>query len=539
MPYFLVENFANGLDLRRSIETAPPGSLRLLSNCFVNEGGEIEKRKAFVLDDELTAYAQLYKGFVTGPHEIPGYPNSAFFRHRVNTLPGPPFNAGAGSAAQKLVIGLGYQQMTFWVMKSATALTNFGALMNSASYSQFATKGYIIESYMDSVSLAFRKEHFSITFTTGEPTAETAVAANAGRDFQLTLDDKGYVVTGDTLYFSAVADPADMAGVGSGNLNVTTKGRPIGGALSLGDYFGQLAVFGRRGVQFYSVDPDPAKMQYERTVPASIFAPRSVVGYADGDIIFLSRSGMRSLQARDSSNLAAISDVGSPIDKEIRRILAYGEIGSEPVISPTADDVPLSDFLALAVSAVTPDTGQLWAALGDRIYCLTRHPAAKVQAWSTFDLPRAKSENESLTAGPAKSSWVSDICVIGETLCFRNFADEVFIYGGTDGNAYDGDQATAILPFLDMGKPGTNKYFKGIDVVCEGEWEVYVCTAAVADERTMPWFKVADLTGRTRGQNRVPFEAQGTQIAVKFVSGSHYAARIAQVGVFYEEGADK
>jgi hypothetical protein len=43
MALYLVQNFASGLDLRRSAETAPPGSLRVLTNAFINEGGEIEK----------------------------------------------------------------------------------------------------------------------------------------------------------------------------------------------------------------------------------------------------------------------------------------------------------------------------------------------------------------------------------------------------------------------------------------------------------------------------------------------------------------
>jgi hypothetical protein len=539
LSYYLIENFANGLDLRRSVETAPPGSLRVLKNAFINEGGEIERRKAFSLEPTLTAYAQTYKGKVTGPHEVPGYPNSAFFRHRENVLPALPFEPGAGTEAKKIVIGEGYQALTFWAMKSATALTNFGALMHTASYSQFSSKGYVIESYLDAVTRARSKEHFSITFTNGEPTAQTLVSANAGRDYQMTLDDKGYVIKGDVFYASAVADPADMAGTGATSVNITTKGPSIGGSVSLGDYFGQLAIFGRRGVQFYAVDPDPDKIQYQRTVSASVFAPRSVTGYADGDIVFLGKNGIRSLQARDSSNLAAVSDVGSPIDRELRTLLEFGFLGYEPLLAPTNPDEPISDFLDLAVGIVVPDSGQLWMSIADRIYCLTRHPAASVQAWSTYSLPAPDPDRESGSAGRAKSFWISDICAIGETVMFRNFADEVFIYGGLDGVTYDKSPAEVVLPFLDMEKPGTNKYFNGIDVVCEGEWEVFISTVAVADQQSMIWEKVADLTGRTRTQTRVPFQAQGTQIALKFVSTSPYAARIAQVGVFYEMGSDK
>lgn len=539
MPQYLVENFASGLDLRRSIETAPPGTVRLLRNAFINEGGEIEKRKAFVLEPTLTAYAQTYKGRVTGPHEVPGYPNSAMFRHRQDALPGSPWAAGAGSLSKKFTVGSGPDQMTFWASKSTAATTNLGALLHTTSYSQFANKGYAVESWLDSVSILFRRQHVSVTFTSGEPTSEAVVTANDGRGFQMTLDDKGYVIDGNTLYFSATADPATMSGTGSGNINITTKGQPIGGGIALGDYFGQLAIFGRRGVQFYSVDPDPAQNAYERTVTASLYAARSVTGYGDGDIVYLGRNGVRSLQARDSSNLAAVSDVGSPIDRGIRAVLKRGSIGAEHVIDPGSAEVPLSDYLSMAAGAVLPDTGQLWMAIGPQIWCMTRHPAAKVQAWCTYDLPIAASMRESLTAGSRKSSWLADIAQVGETLVFRNFADEVFIYGGADGVSYDASKVEVILPFLDMGQPGTNKYFTGIDMVCEGEWEVFACAVAVADEQNMPWTKIAELTGRTRQQTRVGFDMQGTQIALRFISRSAYAARIAQVGVFYEPGAQK
>jgi hypothetical protein len=49
MPYFTIEHFAAGLDLRRSPLTAPSGTLRKLVNCHVSAGGEIEKRYGFQL----------------------------------------------------------------------------------------------------------------------------------------------------------------------------------------------------------------------------------------------------------------------------------------------------------------------------------------------------------------------------------------------------------------------------------------------------------------------------------------------------------
>lgn len=48
MPYILIENFNGGLDRRRKISTAPPGTLWELTNAHITRGGEIQKRKSFV-----------------------------------------------------------------------------------------------------------------------------------------------------------------------------------------------------------------------------------------------------------------------------------------------------------------------------------------------------------------------------------------------------------------------------------------------------------------------------------------------------------
>ena len=538
MPYYVIENFARGVDTRRSAETTQPGALRLLRNAFVNEGGEIEKRKAFVKDDTLTAYGQAYKGKITGPHECPGYSDSVFFRHRDTTLPGSPWTAGSGGIASYYKTGTGTREKTFWAAKSSISLASSSALFMARSYAEFSANGYVVEASVDPSTVAWTTDHVYQSFTNDEPTGETNVTANAGRDFQMVLDGKGYVVKGKTLYASAVGDPSDMAGVGSGALDVTANGRPIGDAISLGDYFGQLAIFGRRGVQFYTVDPDFAQNQYQRTVEASCFAPRSVTGYGSGDILFLGRSGIRSLQARDSSNLAKLTDVGSPIDRLVRAELSYRGAESERLFGGSTT-YSNADYYNVATGIVHPDTGQFWLCLKDKVFVLSNYPAARVLAWSEFALPVPAEANKSTLTGSVKSRWVADICTINDTLCFRNFADEVFIYGGASGDTYDTDEAVVETPLMDFGRPGHHKRFRGIDLVCEGEWKVEIATAAAREGRPNEWITVAEIDGSTRYPLRVPFSASGQQIAVRLTTTSAQAARVSQMAIFYDEGAEK
>jgi len=46
--YLTIQNFRFGLDARRSELTSQPGTLLRAVDCHINQGAEIEKRKAFV-----------------------------------------------------------------------------------------------------------------------------------------------------------------------------------------------------------------------------------------------------------------------------------------------------------------------------------------------------------------------------------------------------------------------------------------------------------------------------------------------------------
>lgn len=542
MPYFVISNFSSGRDLRRSAETAPSGSLRVLRNAFINEGGEIEKRKAWVRQEEMTAYGQMadYKGRITGPFTCPTAQSVVFFRHRDDSLPGAPFAAGAGTVAafvEDLDPVTNNSLQKFWVQKSTAPLTALRALFHGASASEFATNSYVVEAHVEPTTLDTRYQHINVAFTGDEPTGEAIVAANADRVFQRVLKNKGYVVKGQTIYGSAVGNPADMAGTGFWVSDLTTQGTPIGEALAIGDYFGQLVIFGTRGMMFWQVDPDPALNQYLRTVEGSVFAARAITGYGAGDILYLSRSGIRSLQARDSSNLARVSDVGSPIDRDIRIDLMADTEDTDPLFGNVSPEISNALFYGLATGIVHQDSGQFWMALKNRIHVLSRYPSSKVLAWSTFDLPEP--EFGSTLSGDNKAGWVADWCDINETVVMRNFADEVYVYGGPSGGEYDDAEVEVILPFMDMGRPGSNKVFRGLDIVCEGEWAIDFTTDDTGDDRDLIWSRIAVTDGGTRSAQRIFFEAQGPHIAIRMTTRSDRAARISEVLIHYNEGAQR
>ncbi len=543
MPYYVISNFASGRDLRRSAETAPSGSLRVLRNAFINEGGEIEKRKAFVRQEEVTEFArdETRRGTITGPHICPNCPRTVFFRHRGGSRPGAPFTAGSEpeTAFYSRIDPLsGRITHRFWTQASALALASGSVLMHARTSTEFASDAYLVESFLQPDGTT-KFEHVYVEHTASEPTDEDVIADNDGRPAQYILKSKNYVGAGNTLFASAVGDPTDMTtGAGFGAVDLTTQSKAIGQVVAIAEYFGQIVVFGRRGMMFWSVDPDFAQNQYLRSIEGSIFAARSATGYSNGDVLYLTRGGVRSLQARDSSNEARVSDVGSPIDTDIRRSLESSVEDAEPVFSIAGPEVPNAQFYHLATGIVHHDSGQFWLALKDRIHVLSRYPSAKVLAWSTFDLPLLE-DNSEWGNGDLKGRWVADWCVIGETVIFRNFNDEIYIYGGYDDATYDDSEVEVILPFMDMGRPGTVKKFTGMDLVCEGKWDVEFTTKSCGEDRPERWVKIGEIDGNTRSIPRVFFQDTGTHIAFRLTTRDVMPARIGEIVVHYQEGAQK
>lgn len=541
MPSFVIENFSNGLDRRRSKDTAPPGSLRTLRNGFVNEGGEVQKRKAFVLHPTLTAYGQTanYKGRITGPHRAEAQSDTRyFFRHRHDSLPGSPWSAGSGSVAVSLSLN-SRPNAIVWAMKSALALTNFGIMFRANMVAHFGDKTQLLEDFFPDGSASTDHQHISVTLATdGEPTAGAAVTDNNNLPALMVLNQKAYVGGRRTVKASKVGDPTDMAGTGSGAFDTRSQSMPIGSILGFGDYFGQLAVFGTRGVQFWQVDPDFAKLQFLRTVPANCVSGRSIIGYGDGDLAFLAQDGIRSLQARDSSNIATTSDFGSPIDRLVREALSPSLSDIEEVDGLSNGEVDNARFYNLAPSVLHPETGQLWMSLKDQIYVFSHYSSASVSAWSTFDLPAVQPENVSTRNGALKSRWMADVCQFNSDVMFRNYADEVFIYGGVNGDAYDASMCEVVTPHMDMGLPGAAKMFRGVDLACQGEWTIEISVDPTQDP--LVWEEIATVTNSThRLTGLIGFEIEASHIALRLTSVSASPARLGQIALYYDQGKGK
>ncbi len=296
----------------------------------------------------------------------------------------------------------------------------------------------------------------------------------------LTYQEKLFAGAGPVLFFSTIADPTDYTGAGSGFIDLSTHTRGADEITALARYQDFAAIFSRRTIQVWFFDPDPAlSRQVQVLENTGTTAPNAVVPFGDTDVFYLDQSGIRSLRSRDISNNAFTTDIGSPID---------------PLVVADLCNCPTQK----AAVVIEPLDGRLWMAIRNRIYVFSYFPAAKVSAWSTYE--------------PGFS--VDDLVVFGDRVYVRA-GDDFYVYGSQSGPyQYSGQaQAEAWLPYLDADRPAQAKTVHGIDASCRGEWEIRIGTEpdhfGVSD-------LVARITGQTYSQHRIPVEARGHHIGLRF-----------------------
>lgn len=135
MPSKKFDTFPYGLDTRRSVLTSVPGTLEVLQNAHINQGAEIEKRKAFV---------------------PLGYLPTGCFGLEVVTSGLITF--GSGSIPAGLPPGVSYQQLA----------SPSGAAMTGVVFScSFAGMAFVIAKYADGSQYVFYNGAQVVDFTSG------------------------------------------------------------------------------------------------------------------------------------------------------------------------------------------------------------------------------------------------------------------------------------------------------------------------------------------------------------------------------------
>ena len=325
--------------------------------------------------------------------------------------------------------------------------------------------------------------------------------ANSTPVASMTFKSKAHLISGSSLFFSGVNQPTmwGFEGTGAGFINMSNNfgGNEVLTGLAL--YQGYMAIFARRSVQVWKMDPDPAlNAQGQVMNNTGTIAPKSVVSVGEIDVFYLSDSGVRSLRARDASNAAIVNDVGTPIDSLVLSDL----------YSMTDDEK------SRCCSVIEPVDGRYWIAIGNKIYVYSYFPSGQVAAWSTY------SPGFSVSKFTTKDNRI-----------YARAGDKVYVYGGTDGITYDTSTVELILPYLDGSKPAHIKTFNGVDMTVQGEWELQVgMDPLVPNAREV----IATLNQPSFSLNRIAASGMGTHFGVRMTCNSAGYARLANFIVHYE-----
>ena len=319
---------------------------------------------------------------------------------------------------------------------------------------------------------------------------------------------KMYTVGDKYLRFSAVdnaflweaaTDANDTTRTGAGYINVSLQ---EGGSSKLNGveiYYDKLALMSELSTQIWSVVSDPKQNSLGQVLrQTGTRSPWSVQQYGSGDILFLNSSGIRSLKARDISNSAAVSDIGSPIDELIRAIPEFDR--------------------SLCRSVLEPVVGRVWFCFRRDIAVLSYFPGPNITAWCIY-----------------KVDFDIDYVVAVADRLFIRSGDNLYLYGGVSGDEYDASPVEIRLPFHDGAKPGHMKQYQAIDATVWGSWDIkvsYNFDQPDAEEL------VAHVSAPTWNKGRHELSGYASHMSLRFYNATAENAQIANSAIHYMMATD-
>lgn len=444
-----IRELTGGLDARKLPETSPGGTLMRAVDGHINRGGEFEQRADFVptysLPQGLTkGLARTSTGLVVFGHQA------------------LPSGIPAGVTYQRL------QHPGGEALRGIKQVTVFGGKLQ------------VVAEFEDGSSYLFF-DGARVTDSQAPPN----LADSGNPATLLTKDQKMYVGAGPNLFFSGIADSTDFGdgtAVFPGFIAMSSHNEGAEQLVGLAKYDDLVAVFCRRTILTWFFDPDPDLNRIVQELEnTGAVASRSITQFGDGDVFYLDTSGVRSLRARDSSNSAATTDIGSPIDPIVANLLAN-----------------FTDEQAeRAAGVIEPLDGRFWLAIGDRILVFSYFTSSKVSAWSEY----------------RPGFDVEDMVLYNDRVWLRS-GDTIYVYGGTGKTfSYSDGVGEAWLPYLDADDPARNKTLDGIDAAVRGVWEVRVAMDP-DDEGISDVVAVIDRT--TYGRERIPADGEFNHVSLRF-----------------------
>lgn len=298
-----------------------------------------------------------------------------------------------------------------------------------------------------------------------------------------------WALAGGALRYSALNAPTDWTNsdpnIGAGAIVVSQDADGTQDLIGIEAYQGLTALFARSAIVIYQLGADPNAFDDVQTLPNSgTLAGGALQGYGSTDVFYLAGTGVRSLQARDSSNAAFVSDAGTAFD---------------PYVQGLITTVPRAAVVN-AVSVIEPKDGRYWLAIGSQILVLTNFPGTKIRGWTRY----------SPGFTPTAFAQTPDQVYVRD-------AATVYLYGGLSGDVYPGDgeaPARVRTPFLAARDDAGLKVLQGFDAGTINEWGVTILTNPNDETDTVA---AGAVKGATYPGENAGILGETTHVAVDFV----------------------
>ena len=348
-------------------------------------------------------------------------------------------------------------------------------------------------------------DQYQVTLNTTEIFTVTGAASGTGLSI-LTFKQKLYSTAASNLYFSALNGPTQwISGLDSGFINMASQTAGQETLTVAEEYQGLMAIFSANNIRIFSISEDSTANVFLQTLQnTGTTASGSVIPYGNNDIFYLETSGVRSIKARDSSNAAYVSDVGTSIDTHIREYM----------------DTLTEEEIANAVGVVEPIDGRFWIGIKNRIYVLSYFPLAKISAWSYYEV----------------DFEIKHFVKVKDRIYVRGTesgVDYLYLYGGTDNDTYpDANEDICVieLPYFSASNPAASKELLGFDIIGINNWKVEILPDP-ANETVIVEQGIA--SGVTYGKPRYGATGVAALFAVNLTCSSAGLATLSALAMHY------
>lgn len=260
----------------------------------------------------------------------------------------------------------------------------------------------------------------------------------AGKDYTAVLNFKNRSLLGYMGGFSisAVNDPTgwEEQNVGTASFVFSTTygiSDTVYGFSSIG---GLVYVFGQKTIQSWATDADPSKWTLVQVIDnAGTAFVDSIQSLGEIDVLYVDRTGIRSIRTKELSGAAFISDVGTPVD----------ELTQVRVRQAEANNVKI-------VATINPVNKNYMAFIYDSIFTLSQYSSSKLSAWTRYDTSWTDVLNALSNIGAFNGSGVRSITglTIGRVYHWTKGVNTTSLVNGTETFTLDTHftaQATSVV----------------------------------------------------------------------------------------------